>query len=146
RVMRVPEDRSNSHRLQHRSEAFPAFAPRRGPTPRSFHPFVMYDHDALSAMKLSELKEIAKKLDLKKADTLRKQDLIAKILEEQARAAGKPKPIGPTFVGDEEAIAELATADEVPLVSDPEPEDEDDDDDVVEEEEDDTDEDDDDQE
>mgnify|MGYP000925041742 CR=1 FL=1 len=106
----------------------------------------MYDHDALSAMKLSELKEIAKKLDLKKADTLRKQDLIAKILEEQARAAGKPKPIGPTFVGDEEAIAELATADEVPLVSDPEPEDEDDDDDVVEEEEDDTDEDDDDQE
>ncbi len=87
----------------------------------------MFDQNALSAMKLAELKEVAKALELKKADTLKKQDLINKILEEQARkaekggAAEKPKPIGPAFVGDEKAIAAMATDDEVPLEVDPEP-------------------------
>jgi transcription termination factor Rho len=81
----------------------------------------------LAAMKLVELKEIAKALDLKKADTLKKQDLIAKILDEQERKAERPKPIGPAFVEDD-SIAALAVADEVPLAQDPEPEDEDDDD------------------
>ena len=41
----------------------------------------MYDQTALSGMKLSELKEIARQMNLKKADTLKKQDLITKILE-----------------------------------------------------------------
>jgi transcription termination factor Rho len=83
----------------------------------------MYDQSTLSSMKLTELKEIAKQMNLKKADTLKKQDLITKILEEQALKAERIKPIGPTFVGDEEDIAAMATADEVPDVVDPDPED-----------------------
>ncbi|MBK9075075.1 MAG: Rho termination factor N-terminal domain-containing protein [Flavobacteriales bacterium] len=35
----------------------------------------MHDSSALSEMKLAELREIAKKLQVKKADTLKKQDL-----------------------------------------------------------------------
>jgi len=81
----------------------------------------MYDQTALSGMKLSELKEIARTLNLKKADTLRKQDLITKILEQQASKADKPKPIGPAFVGDDKDIAAMATADEVVPEEDPEP-------------------------
>ena len=114
----------------------------------------MYDQNALSAMKLAELKEIAKKLDLKKFDTLKKQDLINKILEEQTRKADKPKPIGPSFVGDEKAIAAMATDDEITLQEDPEPptaadgpdaDDDDDDEEDDDEEEDDDDDDDDDE-
>lgn len=86
-----------------------------------------FDAAQLAAMKLAELKEIAKALDLKKADTLKKQDLINKILDEQERKAERPKPIGPAFVEDE-SIAALAVADEVPLAEDPEPEDDEDDD------------------
>ncbi|MBX2972987.1 MAG: Rho termination factor N-terminal domain-containing protein, partial [Flavobacteriales bacterium] len=92
----------------------------------------MHDQTALSGMKLSELKEIARELNRKKADTLKKQDLINKIMEAQAAKAGKPKQIGPAFVDDDEAIAALATADEVVPVEDPEPpapENDDDDDD-----------------
>ena len=87
-----------------------------------------FEATQLAAMKIAELKEIAKALDLKKADTLKKQDLIAKILDEQERKAERPKPIGPAFVEDD-PIAALAVADEVPLAQDPEPEPEDDDDD-----------------
>src|SRR5690606_8905971 len=95
----------------------------------------MHDHDALSAMKLAELKEIAKKLGLKKADTLKKQDLIAKILEAQAtKGDGKSdeeKQIGPSF-RDEKAQKEMAARDESILITEPEateePEDDDDDD------------------
>jgi len=96
----------------------------------------MYDQTALSGMKLSELKEIARGLNLKKADTLKKQDLINKILETQAAKADKPKAMGPSFVGDDEAMTALATADEVVPLEDPDPpapvddeDDEDDDDD-----------------
>ena len=93
----------------------------------------MYDQTALSGMKLSELKEVARALNLKKADTLKKQDLIAKILEQQSAKADKPKPIGPSFVGDDKDIAAMATADEVVPEEDPEPtlpaEDDDDDED-----------------
>ncbi|MBK9177664.1 MAG: transcription termination factor Rho [Flavobacteriales bacterium] len=81
----------------------------------------MHDHEALSAMKISELKEVAKKLGLKKAETLKKQDLIAKILEAQA-AKGGDKPIGPSFRGDEKDLTELATAEEPLVEEDPEPE------------------------
>ncbi len=93
----------------------------------------MFDQAALSAMKLSELKEIAKSLNLKKVDTLKKQDLINKILDAQAAKPAGEKTLGPSFVGDEKDIAAMATADEVPVVEDPEPpqpddEDEDDED------------------
>ena len=81
----------------------------------------MYDQTALSGMKLSELKEIARQLNLKKADTLRKQDLINKILDQQTAKGGAPKPAGPLFVGDDKDIAAMATADEVLPEEDPEP-------------------------
>ncbi len=97
----------------------------------------MYDQTALSGMKLSELKEIARQLNLKKAETLKKQDLIAKILDNQPAAKGeKTKPIGPKFVGDDNDIIAMATADEIVQEVDPDPppvpegdEDHDDDDD-----------------
>ena len=81
----------------------------------------MHDKAALTGMKLSELKEIARQLNLKKFDTLKKQDLIAKILETQAKEPKDAKPIGPQFRADDRAIADLATADEPVLAEDPEP-------------------------
>lgn len=113
----------------------------------------MYDQSTLSSMKLTELKEIAKQLKLKKADTLKKQDLIAKIIDQQASQAEKQKAIGPTFVGNDQDITAMATEEETPVMLDPEPEvdqhtgerfeDGDDDDDDDDEEDDDDDEDDD---
>jgi transcription termination factor Rho len=47
----------------------------------------MYDILELNKKVLTELKEIAKQLDIKKFDTLKKQDLIYKILDEQAEKA-----------------------------------------------------------
>ena len=44
----------------------------------------MYDILELSKMLVPELREIAKHLDVKKAETLKKQDLIYKILDQQA--------------------------------------------------------------
>ncbi|MBK8498928.1 MAG: transcription termination factor Rho [Flavobacteriales bacterium] len=82
----------------------------------------MHDHEALSAMKISELKEIAKKLGLKKSETLKKQDLVAKILEAQAGKPAAEKPIGPSFVGDDKELTALATADELAVEEDPEQE------------------------
>ncbi len=86
----------------------------------------MYDQATLEAMKLAELKELAKKLNLKKTESLKKQDLIAKILREQGGAA-------PSQV-DHDALTQLAIDDEIPEPEpDPEPlpaaEDDDDDDD-----------------
>jgi transcription termination factor Rho len=73
----------------------------------------MYEKAALEALKLADLKEIAKRLKLKKVDTLKKQELIAKILESA----------NSTDTRDTDAIAELAVADETP---DPEPDEEED--------------------
>ncbi len=81
----------------------------------------MYDNAALSAMKLPELKEIAKKLNLKKTESLKKQDLIARILEAQEGTPAAEKSIGPSFVGDDKDLTALATADEIPVEVDPEP-------------------------
>jgi len=55
----------------------------------------MYDILDLSKKLLPELKEIAKELDIKKAETLKKQDLIYKILDQQAIKANDLKPIAP---------------------------------------------------
>ncbi len=105
----------------------------------------MQDKTALESLKLPELKEIAKKLNIKKADTLKKQDLIARILEEQGGAAPKV-----TNRLDTDEMAAMATADEAPEPQpDPEPpvnDEEDDDDDEDEEEDDDDDDDDEDEE
>jgi transcription termination factor Rho len=51
----------------------------------------MYDILELNKKLLPELKEIAKQLNVKKADLLRKQDLIYKILDEQAIMATEAK-------------------------------------------------------
>ena len=51
----------------------------------------MYDILELNKKLLPELKEIAKQLNVKKADVLRKQDLIYKILDEQAIMATETK-------------------------------------------------------
>lgn len=51
----------------------------------------MYDILELNKKLLPELKEIAKQLNVKKADVLRKQDLIYKILDEQAILATETK-------------------------------------------------------
>jgi transcription termination factor Rho len=53
----------------------------------------MYDILELNKKLLPELKEIAKQLNVKKADILRKQDLIYKILDEQAILATEAKKV-----------------------------------------------------
>lgn len=102
----------------------------------------MYDQATLEAMKLAELKDLARKLNLKKTESLKKQDLIAKILREQGAGA--------TSQVDNDALTQLAIDDEVPEPEpDPEPpatEDDDDDDDEDEDGEEDEDDDDDDEE
>jgi transcription termination factor Rho len=65
----------------------------------------MYDILELNKKLLPELKEIAKQLNVKKADVLRKQDLIYKILDEQAIMATdtkktEKKPEGGSFNSD----------------------------------------------
>ena len=113
-----------------RSDQLPARDPKH-------HTMSKFDAAQLASMKLTELKEIAKALDLKKAETLKKQDLINRILEEQERRTERSKSIGPAFVEDE-SIAALAVADEAPVAQDPEPEveeDEEDDEDDEDEEE-----------
>lgn len=52
----------------------------------------MYDILELSKKLLSELKDIAKELDIKKTEGLKKQDLIYKILDQQANEANEVKP------------------------------------------------------
>jgi len=85
----------------------------------------MQDKTALESLKLPELKEIAKKLSIKKADTLKKQDLIARILEAQGSGGSKASDRL-----DTDEMAAMATADEAPEPEpDPEPVDTDDDDD-----------------
>jgi transcription termination factor Rho len=55
----------------------------------------MYDILELSKKLLPELKEIAKQLNIKKAESLKKQDLIYKILDQQAINATETKPVAP---------------------------------------------------
>ena len=59
----------------------------------------MYDILELNKKLVSELKEIAKELKIKKVETLRKQDLIYKILDQQAISATEKKipPASPMF-------------------------------------------------
>ena len=74
----------------------------------------MYDKASLGSMKPAELKELAKKLNIKKADALKKQDLIGRILDQQGSKA--------SLATDD--LAAMAVADEVePDVDDEEEED-----------------------
>ncbi|MEI8225823.1 MAG: Rho termination factor N-terminal domain-containing protein, partial [Bacteroidota bacterium] len=61
----------------------------------------MYDILELSKKLLPELKDIAKELKIKKAESLKKQDLIYKILDQQAIEATEIKP---TFKIEKEDI------------------------------------------
>ena len=74
----------------------------------------MYDKASLESMKLAELKELAKKLNIKKADALKKQDLIGRILDQQGSKASL----------ETDDLAAMAVADEV----EPEVDEEDDED------------------
>lgn len=67
----------------------------------------MYDILELNSKKVAELREIAKELEIKKADKLKKQDLIYKILDEQAikPVAGKPAEVGKAAPPTEEPKA-----------------------------------------
>ena len=56
----------------------------------------MYDILELSKKLLPELKEIAKELNIKRAELLKKQDLIYKILDQQAIDATEIKPVAAT--------------------------------------------------
>ena len=51
----------------------------------------MYDILELNKKLLAELKDIAKELKIKRIDSFKKQDLIYKILDEQAIAASEKK-------------------------------------------------------
>jgi transcription termination factor Rho len=61
----------------------------------------MFDILELNSKKVSELREIAKELDIRKAESLKKEDLIYKILDEQAVNPAKTKTLKPA----EEAAA-----------------------------------------
>ncbi len=66
----------------------------------------MYDILELNKKLVSELKEIAKGLKIKKIETLRKQDLIYKILDQQAIEASKSKPATSKSTGKSETKQE----------------------------------------
>ena len=51
----------------------------------------MYDILELNKKLLAELREIAKQLKIKRVESLRKQDLIYKILDQQAISATEPE-------------------------------------------------------
>ena len=70
----------------------------------------MYDILELSKKLLPELKEIAKELNIKKSETLKKQDLIYKILDQQAIDATELKPVIPAEDG-EQSSSEQANQD-----------------------------------
>jgi transcription termination factor Rho len=71
----------------------------------------MYDILELSKKLLPELKEIAKELNIKKSETLKKQDLIYKILDQQAIDATELKPVVPDEDGENQSSSEQANQD-----------------------------------
>ena len=54
----------------------------------------MYNIIQLNDKDLSELQSIAKELGIKKTDSLKKEDLVYKILDEQAIVGATPKSSG----------------------------------------------------
>jgi len=69
----------------------------------------MYDILELNKMLVPELKEIAKNLNIKRLETLRKQDLVYKILDQQAIEASKnKKPVKKLEESEEEPTEEIS--------------------------------------
>jgi len=76
----------------------------------------MYDILELNNKKVSELRDIGKTLKIKRVDSLRKQDLIYKILDEQAiTATDKKKPEVRKSVRNEKADVRKPKRERVPL-------------------------------
>src|SRR3989339_138992 len=72
----------------------------------------MYDILELNKMLVPELKEIAKNLNIKRLETLRKQDLVYKILDQQAIEASKnKKPVKKLEESEEEPTEEIESSD-----------------------------------
>ena len=71
----------------------------------------MYDILELSKKLLPELKDIAKELKIKKAETLKKQDLIYKILDHQAVESIEPKTIAEPERNEIQSSAEVNSQD-----------------------------------
>ena len=69
----------------------------------------MYDILELNKKLVSELKEIAKELKIKRIETLRKQDLIYKILDQQAISATGDKKISKEKKVDEPSVGSPQT-------------------------------------
>jgi transcription termination factor Rho len=67
----------------------------------------MYDILELSKKLLPELRDIAKELDIKKAESLKKQDLIYKILDQQAIEASDSPATFETVKNDEENLSSV---------------------------------------
>jgi transcription termination factor Rho len=85
----------------------------------------MYDILELSKKLLPELKDIAKDLQIKKAESLKKQDLIYKILDQQAIDATENRvqvKTEPGEISSEETPSPTETSDTSPIVNEPEPE------------------------
>lgn len=64
---------------------------REHPRIKKTHTYYMYDIIELNGMKVAELRQIAKELEIKKADKLKKQELVYIILDEQAVNPQKAK-------------------------------------------------------
>jgi transcription termination factor Rho len=76
----------------------------------------MYDILELSKKLLPELKEIAKELKIKKAESLKKQDLIYKILDQQAIEVTEIKPSFKTEKEDKRSSSEVNNPESDPSV------------------------------
>ncbi|HAW72930.1 MAG TPA: transcription termination factor Rho, partial [Flavobacteriales bacterium] len=63
----------------------------------------MYDIIELNSKKVSDLREIANKLGLQRADKLKKQDLVYSILDEQALRPGALPKKGKTAAPEKTA-------------------------------------------
>lgn len=79
----------------------------------------MFDIIELNSKKVAELREIAKELDIKKSDKLKKQDLIYKILDEQAI---RPEAAKKTAAASAEPTEERQQKERKPRPSKPRPE------------------------
>ena len=86
----------------------------------------MYDIEKLNNKKVSELREIAEKLNISKSDKLKKQELVYKILDEQAlkpntevekKAPVDTKPVNtnPNVISNDKKIDKVVEANKKPI-------------------------------
>ena len=67
----------------------------------------MYDILELNDKLLADLRQIAKTLNIKRVESYKKQELIYKILDQQALVAAQPDPVAETPVQEEVVEAEV---------------------------------------